>query len=255
MDDHILSIGDIPDDYPLTVNQRIQVECGRTGHAYLDRQAIKEFLQLLTYPVYYMDFETFQTGIPLFDGLRPYVQVPFQFSVHVQESPGSSLKHHSFLADMRGGRPDPRAEFLRRLKECIGSDGSIAVYNAAFEKRILSECAEAFPAYADWVSEDILPRLIDLLVPFRSFHYYHPAQHGSASLKAVLPAMTNETYDGMKIADGQTASLEFLRISTSEVEETEIEKVRLALGQYCGLDTEAEAKIIDALIEAANANP
>ena len=253
--DHILSIGDIPDDYSLTVNQRIQVECDRTGHAYLDRQAIREFLQRLTYPIYYTDFETFWTGIPLFDGLHPYDQVPFQFSVHVQESPGSSLKHRSFLADMQKGRPDPRPDFLRRLKESVGIEGSIVVYNAAFEKRILNECAEAFPAYADWVNEDILPRLVDLLVPFRSFHYYHPAQHGSASLKAVLPALTNESYDGMEIGDGQTASLEFLRISTSEVDEAEARRVRLALERYCGLDTEAEAKIIDALIEAANANP
>ncbi len=255
LDDHILSIGDIEDDYPLTTNQRIQVECGRTGLAHADRQAIKEFLKLPTYPLYYMDFETFQTGIPLFDGLRPYDQVPFQFSVHVQETPGSSLKHHSFLAEMRRGRPDPRPEFLRRLKETIGSEGSIVVYNSAFEKRILTECAEAFPVYAEWIYGDLVPRLVDLLAPFRSFHYYHPAQHGSASLKAVLPALTNETYDGLEIADGQTASLEFLRISTSDPEETESQKVRQALEQYCGLDTEAEAKLIEALIEVANDSP
>ncbi|MHB8522265.1 MAG: DUF2779 domain-containing protein [Limisphaerales bacterium] len=103
-----------------------------TGEPHIDRAALVTFLSQLEYPISYLDFETFATAIPLFDGVRPYEQIPFQFSLHVVRSPGAKPEHFSFLAD---GRSDPRPEFIGQLKAVVSSHGSVVVYNASFEKR------------------------------------------------------------------------------------------------------------------------
>ena len=77
-----------------------------------------------------------------------------------------------------------------------------------------------------------------MLAPFKSFHYYHPDQCGSASIKAVLPTLTGKSYEGLEIAEGGTASLEYLRVTFGEADEKELQKVRRQLEKYCALDTE-----------------
>jgi hypothetical protein len=111
---------------------------------------------------------------------------------------------------------------------------------------VLKECGRMFPEYAPF-AEDVIGRLTDLIVPFRSFHYYHPSQKGSASLKKVLPALTGEGYDEMAIAKGDEASLAFLRITFEDVPEAEVAEVRRQLLSYCKLDTEGMVKIIGRL--------
>jgi hypothetical protein len=81
-------------------------------------------------------------------------------------------------------------------------------------------------------------RFVDLLQPFRAFRYYHPAQHGSASMKAVLPALTGRGYEDLAIRDGDTASREFLRVTFGNSEPEERDRVYRRLAQYCGLDTQ-----------------
>ncbi|HRZ39142.1 MAG TPA: hypothetical protein P5534_22575, partial [Candidatus Paceibacterota bacterium] len=77
--------------------------------------------------------------------------------------------------------------------------------------------------------------------------YYHPDQEGSASMKAVLPALTGRGYDGLAIQEGGTASLELLRITFGAVGEDERQRVRRQLEEYCGQDTEGMIWIVDAL--------
>ena len=129
------------------------------------RPALASFLKRLKYPVGYLDFETLNTAIPLFDGLKPYQQVPFQFSLHRQPVPGTKPEHHAFLAD---GRGDPRPEFLNRLRDCIGDKGTVIVYNAKFEKGVLDGLADAFPEHTNWI-DGVKARIIDLLEPFQAF--------------------------------------------------------------------------------------
>ena len=89
--------------------------------------------------------------------------------------------------------------------------------------------------------------MVDLLQPFRSFHYYHPDQRGSASIKAVLPALTGKGYAGLEIADGATASQEFLRITFGKASAAERRRVHAALEKYCALDTMGMVRIVKAL--------
>ena len=239
----IEALEDIPDDFPLSSAQKIQMEAFESGKPVLKRPAIATFLENLEYPLYYLDFETFSTAIPLYDGVRPYQNVPFQYSLHIVAAPGGEPEHHSFLAE---GDGDPRPGILAGLKELLGKKGSIVAYNASFEKGRLREACAAYPAYASWW-EKTEPRVADLIVPFRSFQYYHPSQNGSASMKAVLPAITGKGYEGMPIADGGTASREYLRVTYGSATAEERERVRSALLDYCGLDTMGMVQIVNAL--------
>ena len=243
LDEGIQSLSEVPDDYPLSRIQEIQRTAARTGEPHVDRAALKRLLATLEYPLHFLDFETFATAIPLFDGIGPFEQVPFQFSLHIQREPGGRLDHQMFLAQ---GRNDPRCEFMRELKTVIGSQGSVIVYNAQFEEGILDACAKAVPEFAPWVA-DIKDRVVDLMEPFKAFAYYHPAQLGSYSIKAVLPALTGCGYEHLAIQEGGTASLEFLRVTFGDVPDEERQRVRRQLEAYCGLDTEGMVWIIEAL--------
>ncbi|MFC1980297.1 DUF2779 domain-containing protein [Chloroflexota bacterium] len=244
-DSGILTVGEIPDDYKLNDKQRIQQACVASGEPHVDRGAIRDFLSSLEYPLYYLDFETIGPAVPLFDGIRPYQNIPFQFSVHVVQDEQSLSEHYSYLAS---GTDDPRPALLAELQKVLGDSGSIIAYNKGFEEGILRDLAVVFPKYSDWIDQ-ICSRLVDLLVPFRNFDYYHPAQKGSASLKAVLPAITGMGYEDLDISDGQVASVTFLAATYGDMPETEREKVMSNLVEYCGRDTEGMIWIVDKLKE------
>ncbi len=242
-DNGIVTVGEIPDDYKLNDKQRIQQACVVNGEPYVDKEAIQDFLSSLQYPLYYLDFETIGPAIPLFDGVRPYQNIPFQYSVHVVQDEQSPPAHYSFLAS---GTDDPRPALLAELQKVLGDSGSIITYNKGFEEGILRDLAEVFPEYNDWIDQ-VCSRLVDLLVPFRNFDYYHPAQKGSASLKAVLPAITGRGYEDLDISDGQLASITFLAATYGDMPEEEREKVISDLEEYCGRDTEGMIWIVEKL--------
>jgi hypothetical protein len=243
LDDGVLAITEIPDSFKLSDKQQIQKQCVESGQPHIDKAGINQFLATLRHPLSYLDFETFNPGVPMFDGTRPYQKIPFQWSLHVVRNENAEPEHHSFLVD---GPQDPRPEFLGKLKESLQNEGSIITYSMAFEKGIMTDLGNAFPGYAGWVDE-MTVRMVDLLIPFRDFLYHHPSQHGSASLKAVLPALTGKGYDGMAIDNGEEASLTFQRITYGDVTEEERRKVRDDLKEYCGLDTEGMIWIVNRL--------
>jgi hypothetical protein len=214
---------------------------------YIDRESVREFLSSLKYPLYYLDFETISPAVPLFDGTRPYQKIPFQFSLHVQAGPGTEIQHHGYLVE---GPQDPRPELLEHLHEAIGNEGSIVVYNQSFEEGVLTDLGAAFPVHREWCGA-VVARLVDLIVPFRNFHYYHPQQKGSASIKNVLPAITGRGYEGLAIADGEVASIAFMNITYGEASDDERQRVRSDLIAYCGLDTEGMTSIVERLREIA----
>jgi hypothetical protein len=246
LEDGITSLASIPDDFSLTENQKIQRRAAVTGEPHVDRPALAAFLSQLKYPLSFMDFETLGTAIPLFDGVRPYQQIPFQFSLHVVGSAGARPDHFGFLAE---GREDPRPEFMGRLRALLPERGSVVVYNAAFEKARLDECCDLLPEFRTWFRQ-VERRVVDLLLPFRGFRYYHPAQRGSAGMKAVLPALTGRGYDHLAIQEGGTANLEFLRAHFTDCPNAERQRVRRELVKYCGQDTEGMVWLVEGLEKA-----
>ena len=238
-------IKDITEEIKLNAKQSIQRTCEKEGKVNVDKEKIKEFLDKLQYPLHYLDFETFNTAIPMFDGTRPYSQIPFQFSLHTVEKENGRLVHYEFLYN---GKEDPRKDFITALNGSLGEKGTIIVYNQSFEINRMKELAVNFPEYKAWV-ENIPLRTVDLLDIFREFSYYNPKQQGSASIKKVLPALTGKTYKGMAISDGGTASVEFFNAHYTDTTQEKRKQVREDLLKYCGLDTEAEIMIIDKLRE------
>jgi len=259
-DGGIVRIKDVSEDIRLNDKQMIQRRLASDGGKHTDKKQIQNFLNNLKYPIYYLDFETINPAIPKFDGMKPYQRIPFQFSLHIQKEEGGKLKHISFLAD---GVDDPRPKFLESLKENLGSEGSVLVYNQSFEKGVLRECCDAFPEFEEWYEGNILPRIKDLWDVFRNFYYYDSEQKGSASIKAVLPVMSDLSYEGMEIGKGDLASLEWERVvfglggseggsggGGSGVAVGEKKKIMKALEKYCELDTLAEHEIILGLRKA-----
>lgn len=242
----VVLLKDIPHNFKLTDNQRVQFQVAATGREHIDRGGIAEFLKGLVYPVYFMDFETIFEVIPRFDGTSPYQQVPFQFSLHVQNTPQSPLEHCSFLYK---GADDPRPQFAKELRKAVDGKGTVVVYHQTFEQGRLKEIADTFPEYAEWVDAAI-SRMVDLRVPFSKLHYYNPKQHGSTSIKKVLPALVGAGYEGMEIAEGGTASREYVRVTyDANADPEDKARVYSALEVYCALDTKAMVDIVEKLIE------
>ncbi|PKH46714.1 hypothetical protein KKB3_00356 [Dehalococcoides mccartyi] len=241
----ILEISQIPAGIKLNAKQQIQKDCVTSATPYVKSAEITSFLNKLEYPLHYLDFETFATAVPIYDGTRPYQNIPFQFSLHIQDSIDSGVKHYSYLAENKG---DPRPGFLAELKKDIGLKGSILVYYESFEKTRLKELSVAFPEYSEWINS-ILERIKDLIVPFKDFSYYHPKQKGSTSLKYVMPALAQISYDNLEIAEGQTASLKFMESVFGNLTREEIQKIRIDLEVYCGQDTGGMVEIVKKLRE------
>lgn len=227
----------------LTEKQQIQVQADITNQPYISKEHIKHFLNSLNYPLYHLDFEAIQPAIPQFDQSRPYQQIPFQYSLHIQEK-NNQVTHKEFLAESIG---DPRPSFLDSLKEHLhNSEGDIIVYNQSYEIARLKELAVDFPEHESWIQE-IIPRIKDLLIPFRNFYYYNPTQKGSASIKKVLPAVTGKNYDNLEINNGALASKSFEDLYKEPNEQT-----RINLLEYCKLDTEGMVWIVNELKKLVN---
>jgi hypothetical protein len=181
-------------------------------------------------------------AVPRFPGMRPYDQLPFQFSVHVLREPGTELEHFEFLAT---DASDPRREFISSLSHALGESGSIVVYSS-FESQRLSNLAVWLPEHAERINA-IQSRLFDLL-PIVREHTYHPAYAGSYSIKPVLPALVPEmTYDGMEVANGQDAGIAWESLVRGGLDCGECERISKALLDYCGLDTLALVRLLEVL--------
>ena len=245
----IQSIRDIPDDFPLNERQRRACTSVQTGEPWFSTD-LSEELGALKYPLCFMDFETINPAIPRFAGMRPYDQIPFQWSVHVLREPGTELEHFEFLAMDTN---DPRREFIASLCSALGRIGSIVVYNQQFESQRLSELAAWVPEFARRI-EKIQRRLWDLLPVVRK-HVYHPHFGGSYSLKSVLPALIPQmSYAGMQVADGQGAGLAWELLVRGTLDRDEYEKTRKALLEYCGQDTLALVRLLEKLRFANRSN-
>ena len=213
---------------------------------YVNREKIGEFLNGLTYPLYFLDFETMMPVIPRYIGTRPYQQIPFQYSLHYIEEEGGPLKHKEFLAE---AGTDPRRELAEHLCADIPKDVCVTAYNKKFECGRIKELAEAFPDLADHLL-NIESNIVDLLTPFQSGWYYNKDMGGSFSIKSVLPALfPNDPELDYHALDGVHNGSEAMEAfpameSMTEEEQKETRKNLLA---YCKLDTLAMVKVWEKL--------
>jgi len=238
------------DDVPLealNIAQRMQAEFHRSRREHADPDAIREFLEELTYPLCFLDFETFDSAIPPFDGTRPYRQIPFLYSVHRQDSPGGPVAHSEFLAPP--GK-DPREALTGQLLADIPEGACVLAYNKTFEAGVLRNLAERFPMQRERLLA-LAEGMIDLMAPFRRREVYHWRMDGSYSLKSVLPVLVPElSYEGMAIQEGKEASLAYLALERIE-SDRERRKTEEDLRAYCRQDTLGMVKLLEKMRELA----
>ncbi len=213
---------------------------------YIDKAGIGAFLDTLSYPIYFLDFETVQPVIPEYIGTKPYAQIPFQYSLHYIEKEGGELKHKEFLAE---SGTDPRRALAERLCEDIPMNVCVTAYKKTFECTRIKELAETFPDLAEHLL-NIKDNIKDLLDPFQSGYYYNKAMGGSFSIKSVLPAIFPDDpaldYHNLEqIHNGGEAMSIFPKIKDMPKEEQE--STRHNLLKYCELDTYAMVKVWEEL--------
>ena len=209
---------------------------------------IKTFLSRLSYPLYFLDFETFSPAIPIFDDSKPYAKIPFQYSLHWIEQEGGELKHTEYLA--YPGK-DPRRELAEQLCRDIPMDVCTTAYNMGFEKGRIKELAALYPDLANHLM-NIHDHIEDLMIPFRERWYYSRSMQGSYSIKYVLPALYPDDpaldYHNLEgVHNGGEAMDVFQKMSSMPPEE--LETWRKHLLKYCELDTYAMVKVWERLKE------
>lgn len=249
-DQGVLRIEDIPDGYPMQARSAFHVKHHKRRDTVIDRSALADFLDGLQYPLHFLDFETYSTAIPPYDGVGPYEQIPFQWSLHLVPEPGAEPVHHGFLAEPG---LDPRRPLAEALLNQLEGTGDIVAFFSSFEKRILGSLAEALPDLADPL-RDYQERLVDLREPFAQRHLYLPEMEGSASIKAILPAVVPDVgYEDLEVTEGEEASETFLRWSETQDPE-EAQRLRDALWDYCTVDTLGMVEILR-VIERVSEEP
>jgi hypothetical protein len=231
-------LSDVPDDLLNVMQQRVKQHT-LANTVYFDAAGAAADLAAHTLPAYFLDFETIQFAVPIWKGTRPYQMITFQFSLHTLDK-DCQLEHTGFL-NLSGN--DPSESFVQALIAACGEQGPVYVYNAGFETARIRELAARYPESSEPLLA-INTRVVDLL-PIARARYYHPSQHGSWSIKKVLPAAVPELrYDALDgVQDGgmaMEAFLEAIHPDTRAERKAEIEQQLLA---YCQLDTYAMVRL------------
>ncbi len=241
----VLDIRDIPPELTGLSKAQQRVRCAVLDDLPYVGDGLSQAIERFAHPLHFLDFETFSPALPVYPMTRPYQVIPFQWSLHVLDAAGR-LSHREFLHD---GTDDPREAFAASLLDAVAPEGDILVYSS-YEKTITRQLARLLPHHAEALIA-LSERYVDLLGIVRA-HYYHPAFHGSYSLKAVLPALVPDlTYEDLEIRDGSVASLHYARMIEPGVSEAERAELRQALLAYCERDTLAMVRVVEALRAAS----
>ncbi len=253
---------DLPDSYLNRCENIIQKEVVKSNNPYINLSKIKKGIENIEYPIYHLDFETFNCPLPRYRGEKPYQQSVFQFSLHIESSPGicDKDKHHfEFLAE---DHKDHREELIKKLIEYIDiSKGTILVYNETFEKTRLKELSELFPQYKQELIR-MKDMIFDLFYIIKTnnkfyqslgfsieeaklFNYYHPNLNGSFSIKRVLPLFTNLSYKDLDVGNGMEAIVAYA--SYDKLNQSELKRVWDSLREYCKQDTWAMVQILNGI--------
>ncbi len=243
----IVDIRDIPDDYKLSDKQRAHVNLAKLNEPKIDVEAIRERLDSWEYPLHFLDYETFAYAIPQFDGVKPFQQMVFQYSLHTIDSPGATMRHSEFLSRGDDGLSRSVAESLRDAMS--GGIGTVLVWYESFEKGRNDEMAVMFPDLAEFFNE-VNAKTYDLMKIFSENLYIHPEFKGRNSIKKVMPVLVPSLdYTALGISDGLAATIKWFHAAKRNLLDAERETIFQDLLEYCTLDTMAMVKIYDVLRE------
>jgi hypothetical protein len=233
------TLHDLPSDLELGAIHARQVKAVTTGQLVVEPTLDRAFAEFRA-PLAFLDFETVSLAVPIWEGCHPWEMVPAQFSCHV-EAGGGRFEHHAWIA---AGPGDPRPALTEELIRACARARAVVAYYASFERDCLRHLARAVPDRARELRA-IERKLVDLLPVVRNY-LYHPDFGGSFSIKRVLPALVpGLAYDTLQISDGETASVELLRLMRGGpgARGGDLVALRDALLAYCERDSWAMVKL------------
>ena len=239
------TVRDIPDDARLTERQRLQVRAAKQNAPIIDRPAIQAMLGALTYPLYFLDYETFSAIIPPFSGFGPNEKMPFQYSLHVLRTPAAEPEHVEYLAP---AYCDTIPGVIAALRTHIRDGGTVVVWNKKFEMGCNGNMGRLSPKDAPFLTA-LNGRIFDLMEVFDKQHYVDARFNGSCSIKEVLPVLVPSlSYKNLTIQEGNSASLAWYRMFAPSVTSEERATTERNLREYCKLDTFAMVEIFRYLL-------
>lgn len=239
-------IGDIPSDFELAETQERQVTATRTGVRKIDQEEIKSFLDTLEFPLHFFDYETVMSVIPIFDGTRPYQQIPFQYSLHIQDKPNGELRHKEYL---HTAHSDPVPALLKQMQEDFEDKGSVISWTKRFEMTRNDEMGKLYPKYAKFL-RNVNDRMVDLMDPFIKGWFIDKDFLGSASIKRVLPVLVPElSYKELEVSHGGMAQRIWMETMLKGKNIDSKDEIIGHLKEYCALDTYAMYAIYKYLVE------
>ncbi|KKQ94975.1 MAG: hypothetical protein UT20_C0033G0005 [Candidatus Levybacteria bacterium GW2011_GWA1_39_11] len=211
-----------------------QVQAYKTKREIIDLEAIKTELNSLTFPLYFLDYETYPTAIPMFNGYRPYQHIVFQYSLHVLRSVDSELAHYELLV-LDG---DPAERIVEGLKSHIGDTGSIISWYKKFENSRNKELARLVPLHYEFL-HDVISRTYDLMDIVDQQYYVHYGFKGSSSIKKVQPVLAPDfSYKHLDVQNGTDAIEAYRQITQGELTGELVEEKKKQMLEYCKNDTE-----------------
>lgn len=236
VDSGIFSIHDVPEEFELSDKQKNQVIATQSGRSFINKSAINSFLDAISEPISFFDYETFAAGIPRFAGYSPFNQIPFQFSLHIFKNGDEEPAHKEFIFT-KNSNPDEAV--INALKESFPDRGSVLVWYKPFETGRNRELAKRNPRHKEFL-ENLNNRIVDLRDIFTEQHFVHPDFKGRTSIKYVLPALAPElSYKALDIQEGATASDTWNKIVSGVFAGEETAEKTANLLTYCKLDTYA----------------
>jgi len=243
-DTGITLLKDISDEECLRDKQLAQVKTTRENTRIIEKDKIKEFLDTFQYPLYFFDYETFSSVIPDFDGGSPYKDYPFQYSLHIVDSPGAEPRHTEYLHQENS---NPMPALLEKLKQDIGDAGTVLTWNMSYEKGCNDRMAHLYPEYKEFL-DSLNERIMDLMTPFSEMWFFDKDFFGSASVKNVLPILCPKlSYKELEVSDGLASRRTWTQTFLQGKNQEQKEQIATDLSKYCTLDTFAMVRILEEL--------
>jgi hypothetical protein len=244
IDVSIFDLKDVPDHIKLSDTQRNQIDAHVLDRILMHKDKIAEEFEALTFPLYFLDYETFPCAVPRYDGFTPYQQIPFQYSLFVLDSEDAEPRHFEYLCT---DPCDPSNMFAESLEKNIGKTGSVVVWNKRFECKINEELGIRLPGHKA-LMEAVNGRVYDLMDVFGKQYYVHKDFKGKTSIKSILPVLVPElSYKKLGIQEGGTASQSWNELISDTTTDERKEQIAVDLKEYCKLDTYAMYAIWNSL--------
>ncbi|MEK7607620.1 MAG: DUF2779 domain-containing protein [Patescibacteria group bacterium] len=246
----VYDIKNIPDDFELSPKMQKQADVHNCSlrlkpgdeKADINHKLIRQEFAKLQFPLYFLDYESFNPAIPRFNGYKPYQHIPFQYSLHVltKESAEKGAEPEHMEPFFYIEKNDPSPLFVTDLKKKIGKSGSIIVWNRTFEEsHINKHLAIRLPEYADFI-QGVNSRIFDLMKIFSKQLHVHPDFHGRASIKKILNVLCPKlSYKELDISNGSEAMNTWNKLVTEDMVEAKKEELKQSMLEYCELDTYA----------------